>query len=126
MWILFLAMAILNGGLRESFLNARLSDLAAHQLSTIILSTIIFIITAVFIRYKKISATGTLLLIGAFWSCLTVSFEFLFFHYVSGKPWDVLMADYNIFEGRLFSLVILTTIFSPLLAHRLFIIKKST
>jgi len=126
MWILFLIVAILNGGLRESFIEKHLSELAAHQLSTVLFSIAIFAITAVFIKHKGIKKNKQLLAIGVFWVSLTVSFEFLFFHYVSGKPWAVLLADYNIFKGRIFSLVVLATMFSPLITSRLFIKNQST
>ena len=55
-----------------------------------------------------------LLLIGALWLTLTVVFEFGFGHYVIGHPWKYLLADYNIFKGRLWSLVLLVTFVSPL------------
>ena len=125
-WILFLIVAILNGGLRERFIEKHLSELAAHQFSTLLLSIAIFTITAVFIKHKGIKKNKQLLAIGVFWVAMTVAFEFLFFHYVSGKPWTALLADYNIFKGRLFSVVVFTTMFSPLIASRLFIKNQST
>jgi hypothetical protein len=41
-------------------------------------------------------------------------FEFGFFHYVMHEPWEKLLADYNIFQGRLLMVVWLTTLCSPL------------
>jgi hypothetical protein len=54
-------------------------------------------------------------LIGALWVVLTVSFEFIFSHYVVGHSWNALLADYNIFKGRVWSLVLLASFFAPLL-----------
>jgi hypothetical protein len=121
MWFLFLATAILNGLLRENFLANHLSELSAHQLSTLLFSAAIFLITAIFIKRIGLTNNKQLLAVGLFWAGLTVAFEFLFFHYVGGKSWDVLLADYNLFEGRLFFLVLVTTLLSPLITSKLFL-----
>ena len=44
---------------------------------------------------------------------MTLAFEFLFFHYAAGKPWEVLLADYNVLQGRIWVLVPLTELFGP-------------
>jgi len=56
-----------------------------------------------------------LFLIGGFWVILTILFEFVFGHYVIKNPWQKLLADYNILKGRLWSLLLLTELISPLL-----------
>jgi hypothetical protein len=47
---------------------------------------------------------------------LTVLFEFGFFALVMGHPMDVLLGEYDLFRGRLWLLVLITTFFAPLLA----------
>jgi len=47
------------------------------------------------------------------WTAMTVCFEFGFFHFVAGVPWEKLLADYNLFAGRLWVLVLLTTLGGP-------------
>jgi hypothetical protein len=42
-----------------------------------------------------------------------VAFEFGFGHYVSGAPWTELLADYDVRAGRLWPLVLFTTIVAP-------------
>jgi hypothetical protein len=54
--------------------------------------------------------------IGALWVTLTLAFEFLAGHYVFGTPWRQLLADYNIFRGRIWVLVLVTTAIAPWLA----------
>jgi hypothetical protein len=54
--------------------------------------------------------------IGALWVTLTLAFEFLAGHYVFGTPWRQLLADYNIFRGRIWVLVLVTTATAPWLA----------
>ncbi len=51
--------------------------------------------------------------IGILWTVMTVCFEFGFFHFVAAVPWEKLLADYNILAGRLWLLVLLTTLFGP-------------
>jgi hypothetical protein len=52
-------------------------------------------------------------MIGTFWVILTVLFEFGFGHYVAKHSWQKLFADYNIFKGRLWLLVLINNIFAP-------------
>jgi hypothetical protein len=45
-----------------------------------------------------------------------VGFEFRFGHYVMGRSWSRLLADYNLFAGRVWVLVLLTVLCMPLIA----------
>ncbi len=115
-WLICVVLAILNGTLRNSFITPKVGEHAGHVISTIILIIIIFIVTYIFIKNLKIDySTIDLLLIGAFWLILTVTFEFIFGHYVVSHPWSKLLADYNILKGRVWSFVLLTNLFAPLL-----------
>jgi len=53
-------------------------------------------------------------IIGIMWLTLSIVFEFIFGHYVMGNSWELLLADYNILEGRVWSLVLITTFFAPI------------
>jgi hypothetical protein len=48
-----------------------------------------------------------------------VLFEFGFGHYIAGHPWEKLVADYDVLEGRVWSLVLLAESLSPWLVYRL-------
>jgi len=48
-----------------------------------------------------------------------VAFEFLFGHYVMGHPWSRLVQDFNLLAGRVWALVLLTTLFAPIVPGRL-------
>jgi hypothetical protein len=80
-----------------------------------LLSGAIFGIAYLFIKTHRPLPAGTLLGMGCFWLVLSWLFEFGFFHYVLHEPWESLLADYNIFQGRLLIVVWLTTLFSPLI-----------
>jgi len=95
-WLILIVAGILNGVFRESFITPKVGEHTGHILK---------------INYTKTD----LLLIGAFWTMLTILFEFGFGHYVMGHSWSKLFADYNILKGRVWSLVLLTTFIAPLL-----------
>jgi hypothetical protein len=61
---------------------------------------------------KRALLTGLILVV------MTVIFEFGFFHFVSGRSWDVLLADYNVLKGRIWVLVLLTTLLGPWIVRR--------
>jgi hypothetical protein len=47
------------------------------------------------------------------WMILTIIFEFALGRYVVGDSWSKLLADYNLFEGRVFGLFILWVGLAP-------------
>jgi len=120
-WFIFVVAAILNGVFRESFITPKLGEHAGHIISTIIFICVILFGTYLFITNLKINYTRLdLFLIGAFWLVLTILFEFVFGHYVMGNSWDTLLADYNLLNGRVWSLVLVTTFIAPLLIGTIF------
>lgn len=56
---------------------------------------------------------------GVIWLFSTIAFEFIAEHYVFGNSWEKLLADYNLFEGRIWSLVLLTILLAPYIANKL-------
>jgi hypothetical protein len=50
---------------------------------------------------------------------LTAAFEVLFFHYVGGRSWAQLLADYDVQHGRLWVFVLIWLAVAPYLFHRL-------
>lgn len=113
-WAIFVVLAIINGAARESLYEEDFGELAAHQLSSVIFIAAIFIVTYAFLRTARIKASGRqYLILGLMWVCLTVIFEFGFGHFVMGNAWETLLADYNIFEGRLWAFVLIATLFAP-------------
>jgi hypothetical protein len=51
--------------------------------------------------------------VGSVWLSLTLAFEFLAGHYVFGHPWRRLLADYDVSRGRIWVLVLVTTVVAP-------------
>jgi hypothetical protein len=119
-WFLFMILAIINAIVRNTVYKPIIGDLRAHQLSTIIFIIIIFIVTYLVFRYSKLELTNQhTYIIGTIWLLLTICFEFLAGHYLFSNSWDKLLADYNILNGRIWSLVLITLFFSPYLSSKL-------
>ena len=119
MWIVFVVMAILNGTLRVYVIIPIAGDYIGHVISSLILSAIIFVSTYFFVKKKNLATSNYLVTIGALWILMTIAFEFLFGHYVMNHSWEKLFADYNIFTGRVWMLVLFVTFLSPIISGRL-------
>lgn len=119
-WFLFMVFAILNAILRNTVYKPIIGDLRAHQLSTIIFIIIILLVSYLVFRYSKLELTNQeTFIIGTIWLLATICFEFLAGHYVFGNSWDKLIADYNIVQGRIWSLVLITIFISPYVTNKL-------
>ena len=78
-WLGLAVAAVLNGMLRNSFITPKVGEYAGHVISTIILVCVIFMATYLFLHNLEITCNNlNLLLVGALWVVLTVSFEFVF------------------------------------------------
>ncbi len=118
-WIGLVIIAIFNAGLRETGYRRFMSELSAHQLSTltgILLFTLYLWILA---GIWKIQSTELALAIGGVWLVLTISFEFIFGHYIMGHAWSSLLHDYNLLKGRLWVLIPLWTLLAPYVIYRI-------
>ncbi len=119
-WFVMLLVSILNGTLRDFTYGKHLPELLAHQLSTA--SSIVLLGGVIFLYARRWAFTSARQAwqTGLFWMSLTVAFEFLFFHYVGGHSWQVLLANYDMSEGRLWPLILLWVAIAPYLAFRFF------
>ena len=119
LWIPLVFIAIVNGAIRDFTYKDALGELAAHQLSTLT-GIILFgiYIWAIGLKWKLESARQAIT-IGLIWLVLTMAFEFLFFHYVAGHSWSVLLDAYNVFAGRVWLLVLIFIAIAPYLSYRI-------
>jgi hypothetical protein len=117
LWGLILVGAVLNGALRQLLWIPWLGDWLGHVLSAALLSLIVVAVTALFARFLDIVSVREAWLVGGFWLVLTVTFEFLGGHFAFGAPWEALLADYNIAAGRIWILVLATTLVAPRLLY---------
>jgi hypothetical protein len=117
-WLLIVLVAVMNGGLREAWITPRTGAAAGHAISSVLLCAAIMMLSWLTIEWMRPMTRRDVWSVGAFWVALTLAFEFLVGHYVFGTPWHQLRADYNIFQGRIWVLVLITTAIAPWLAAR--------
>ena len=117
-WLVLLAVAFANGFLRVAWLIPSTGDHTGHVISTLMLSAAIALLSWLTIGWIRPATERDALLVGAIWVTLTLAFEFLAGHYLFGNPWSTLLADYNVFDGRIWVLVLATTGLSPLATAR--------
>jgi hypothetical protein len=118
-WCALLVIASVNGFVREAVLIPRLGEVAGRAFSTLALSAFIVILTWMSIRWMAPQSAEQTWAIGVLWVVLTLAFEFLAGHYLFHNPWDRLLEDYNVVRGRIWILVLITTLVSPRLCASL-------
>lgn len=120
MWVAFIPVPIINGTLRESWYKAKVGELGANVIGFLVLSVFFLIYTYLFFKNELGSfSTSRLFLMGGIWLGLTLVFEFAI-GLMGGRSWRYMLADYNLFKGRLWPLVLVIIFFAP------FIIKQVT
>ncbi|MCO4845759.1 MAG: hypothetical protein KC427_07045 [Sulfurovum sp.] len=118
-WFIIATLAVVNGVFRESILTPNFGQNIALPTSGIILSIIIFMVTYVSFKLFGKNDYQTYFLIGVQWVLMTLIFEFLFGYYVAEKTWSDLFQVFNIMQGDLFILVLLVSLFSPILVGKI-------
>jgi hypothetical protein len=115
-WFGLLIVAILNGGFRETFLVPWIGRGLAQALSTVTLSLLIVAMGWVSVPWVGPRTPVEAWTIGVTWVGLTLAFEFLGGHFIFGKPWPELLADYHLFAGRIWVMVPIVTLIVPVIA----------
>jgi hypothetical protein len=116
-WLTILVMASLNGAARDLIVGPRIGDTVARAISTAVLSGLVLLVARASIRWVGPGSARQAIAVGLFWLVLTLTFEFGAGR-ISGKPWSVVLADYNLLRGRIWVLVPIVTFFAPLWAGR--------
>jgi hypothetical protein len=116
-WVGGAVLAVANGTVRELVLLPRMNQSTAHQPSTASLLALLSGYFWVLHRWRPIRAAATAGRIGATWVLLTVTFGLG--HYVEGKSWSTLTADYDVTDGRIWVFVLLWTAVGPAVIRRL-------
>ena len=117
-WFLLAIVAIANGVLRQSTYGKAVPELAAHQISTVTAILASGAVVWVVNRFWPIQSVSQAWTIGACWLVMTIIFEFGFGHYVARHSWTRLFADYNLLEGRVWSLFLVWIAVLPYVVFR--------
>ena len=117
-WFGMLLIAILNGTARELWYKKYMSELSAHQVSTISFIILIGLYIAFIIKIFPPGSDNKALQTGMLWLALTLVFEFGF-GLLRGNSLKKLLTDYNITKGRLWILIPAWLLIAPYIFHRL-------
>lgn len=118
-WICFIPVAILNGGLREYVWAKAIGEKWALPVSGLLLSSCIFLITwGLLPRITKSPTAKVCWGIGLCWLFLTIAFEFAS-GWAGGNSFAELIAAYDPSTGNLWLLVLATTLLSPVIINKL-------
>ncbi len=123
-WFIMVVIAIANGLFGQFVLEKIIGDYATHLYKTFFIITVIFVFSYFYVRLT--SADSPLwyfpaLAAGVQWLLSSLVFEFLAGHYIFRLPWEKLVADNRIWEGRIWSLVFVTEVLAPLVNAYLFV-----
>jgi hypothetical protein len=114
-WLWLVPAMFINGAFRELVLKRFIVPEIADAVSVAIGMALIVGITRFTLRGIAGKPTRMLVRASATLVVLTVSFEFLFGHYIAGDSWESLLDNYAIWNGRLWPLVLATIAFVPFL-----------
>ena len=118
-WIPMVFIAVANGVVRGAWYGKQVSELHAHQISTmsglVLFGVYIWIVMRAWPPASPRQATS----VGLTWLALTIAFEFLFGRYVAGHHWSRLFHDYNLLAGRLWVCILLWIAVAPYVVFRL-------
>ncbi len=117
-WCVMLVVSVLNGIVRDFSYGRHLPSLLAQQLSTLSGMLLLGWVMWAYARRYRFTSARQAWRIGLSWMALTIAFEFLFFHYVSGHPWHELLANYDLTAGRLWPLLLLWLAVAPYWLYR--------
>lgn len=116
-WICFIPAAILNGGVREYVLTKYMDTASATAISGILLSILILLITCLLLPRLVTLNRKESYITGIMWMVLTIIFEFTS-GIGTGVSMKELLAAYNPLSGNLWILVVLTTMFAPIIISK--------
>ena len=117
-WVGMLGIAVANGALRQGTFGKVLSELRAHQFSTLLGSVLIGTFIWFVLRRWPPSSSREALAIGLLWLALTVAFECFMVLVLLQRPLAQVLADYNVFAGRVWVLFLLWLVVAPWLFFR--------
>lgn len=119
LWIPMVPIAFGNAALREVWLRKHVGELAARQISTVLLVLLFALYIGFVVRRWPPSSSGQAFAVGLLWLGLTLAFEILLGRYVSGLSWRSLLEDYHVLAGRIWVLVPVWVLVAPYVFYRL-------
>jgi hypothetical protein len=116
-WFVMMVLAIINGGLRDFAYKSLVGDLAAHQISTVVLVVLLAGYIWFLTRIWPIKSAAQAWIIGGMWFLMTEAFEFGM-GLIAGDSWTKLLHAYNIFAGQVWIFIPLWVLMGPYVFFR--------
>jgi cell shape-determining protein MreD len=110
-------IAIINGLLRELTYCYVAGEKTGHQISSIFLSIIICFYVIILNSRVTLKNSAEAFIAGFVWLILTMAFEVLV-GFVASAPISQQIQNYNVLDGNLWVVVLLTVLFAPVLLRR--------
>lgn len=117
-WLLMMAIETIHGVLRNLFLVPVIGDVGSRQIGVLIGSALILGVAILTIGWIRPTSELSLLTIGAMWLALTLAFE-IGLGRALGRPWESMLADYDLSRGGLLSIGMVVLALSPWIAARI-------
>ncbi len=114
-----LLIAVANGAFRQGVFARYMSELRAHQLSTLTGSILIGLFIRFLIQECPPVSNSHAILIGIVWLVLTIMFEFFMGLVLARRPFSQVLYDYNLLAGRVWVLFLIWIAIAPLVFFRL-------
>ena len=111
-WLVLLAVAFLNGTVRQFAYPSTLGDFAARQVATGVGAAALGVTMWLLLRRWPVSSSRQAWAIGALWAGLTVVFEVALVR-GGGHPWSDVLDQYAIWRGSLWPLLVLWVLVAP-------------
>jgi hypothetical protein len=111
-WLPLIVLAVANGSFRQFVLLKHMSELRAHQLSTLSLLLLTTIYVWFIFPYLRIETGKQALLCGFIWLMLTIIFEFTLGR-MSKRSWEFLLQDYNLLAGHVWPVYLICLMLLP-------------
>jgi len=118
-WFGMMLLAILNGVLRDLLYKPQLGELAAHQISTLLLLLLLAAYFWLLTSRWRLKTSRQAWLIGLVWLVMTLAFEVGLGRLSAESSWAAILADYNILAGRIWILIPFWTLVGPYVFFRL-------
>jgi hypothetical protein len=113
-WIPLPFIGVLNGIFRGIVLSNVTPETSARQISSILMIGWIALYTKLIFHKLELKRSAEPWILGITWIVLTMVFEFLV-GIITNTSIHTMMADYNVFEGRLWGFVLMSLLVIPVL-----------
>jgi hypothetical protein len=117
-WLVICAAEFVHGALRNLYLAPLIGDFRARQVTVFTGSLLILAIAYTMSGRLRPYTRRHLIAVGLFWLVLTLCVD-LALGRATGRSWDDLLAEFEVWNGGLFPLGLLFLVFAPLLAVHL-------